>query len=106
MAALPVLAYVLFKNTPLFIGKSPSEESFPYVFHCLRGRMTHVFCIEPIVSQLVHNYLICREIVCTSVNGGVYSKKQSGLAQLIAVGSILEMSDRAYCKDVFFRTAA
>ena len=66
--------------------------------------MTHVFRVEPVVSEFVHNYLICREIVCRSWIGAyglVGTQQKCGFAELIAVCPVLEMSDGADSEDEF-----
>ena len=102
MTAASESADVLFKDLFLISREGPSEESFKDIFCSLRGRMAHVFGIETIVTQFVHNYLVCREIFCTVSNDGVDSQQQSCLAELISVRSVLEMTYGTHCEDVFF----
>ena len=66
--------------------------------------MTHVFRVEPVVSQFIHNYFVCREIVCfirMIPYGRIHTEKKGCLAELVAVSSVLEMSDRTDCEDEF-----
>ena len=77
--------------------------------------MAHIFCIEAVVAELVHNYLICREIVSShtfalwtvrqsrkSRHHLLNTQEESRLADLVAVCPVLEMADWADCKDKLF----
>ena len=91
-------------------GECPCEEAFADVLDGLLGRMAHVFSVEAVVTEFVHHDLVCREIVGTlvrvhaklfraSVQEIVDAQQEGSLADLVAVCSVLEMADRADCKD-------
>ena len=57
--------------------------------------MAHVLCIEPVVAQLVHHDFISREVVASFAPYLFYAKQEGGLAELIAMRSVLEVAYRA-----------
>ena len=63
VAAAAVFADLLLKTRVFIRVQSPSKEAFAYVIYSLLRRMTHVFCIETIVAELVHDDFICREVI-------------------------------------------
>lgn len=66
--------------------------------------MTHVFRIESVVAQFVIDDFIRREIIRPAVLEDIlYSKEKGGLAYLVAVCTVFEMSDRTDCEYEFFR---
>ena len=71
--------------------------------------MEHVIGIETVVAELVHHDFVGREIFAPVMEDGaepVSGKQQGGLADLIAVRPILEMSDRADSQDEAFSSDA
>ena len=56
--------YIFFKRLSFFGRKRPVQESFQDVTSGLRGRVAHILRIETGVSKLIHNYFICRKIIC------------------------------------------
>ena len=60
--------------------------------------MYHVFRIEPVVPQLVEHDFIRREIDASAWESAAelfFSKQECRLAELVAVGPVLEVTDRA-----------
>lgn len=59
-----VLADVLLQHFVLRGRKSPIQEALAYVVDSLFGGMTHVFCIEAIVTEFIHYDFVSWEVVC------------------------------------------
>ena len=109
MASMEGKLDVFLQDRQVGSRKGPSKETLSDIVHGLRGRMAHVFRIESVVAKLVHDDLVCREIVCNIERSHAQidrkpchklfnAKQQSGLADLVFMGSILEMTDRADCE--------
>lgn len=66
--------------------------------------MQHVLGIKTVVPEFVHDYFESREVVAGNVTpaDSVDSQKESGLAQLVFMGTVAEMSYRADCEDDTF----
>ena len=96
---------VFFKNLLLFRRKRPVKEALADITYCLKSRMTHVFSIESVVAKFIHHDFIGREIIGSHVfccvEYLICSHKKRGLADLIAMSTFFEMSERADCKDEF-----
>ena len=63
MTASLECSYLVFKCLFFLGGKSPVQKSFQDILSGLRCRMAHVFCIESVISKLIHNYFISRKII-------------------------------------------
>jgi hypothetical protein len=79
--------------------------------------MAHVLCVETVVAELVHHDFVCREIIGRMTWGYaqvhrkppekiVYAQKKGGLAYLVAVGPILEVTYRTDCEYELFLLAS
>ena len=101
---------ILLQHSVLGSREGPVQEALAYVVDCLTGRVAHVFSIEAIVTEFVHNDFISRKVVGeveriqaeidrTSFQELLDPEKQGGLADLIPMGSVLEVADRAYSED-------
>ena len=85
MASVPEGADILFQPFVLACRKCPIQETLSYISYSLLRRMTHVFRIEAVVSELVHNYLIGREIISPYLrNHAVDAKKKASLLEDLA----------------------
>ena len=106
------LAYLLLQEIMFGCWKCPVQETVADVADRLGGRMAHVLSVETVVAQLVHHDLICREIVgrvqvCRKILYEIlYPQEQGGLADLVPVCSVLEMTYRTDCEDELFAFAA
>ena len=87
-------------------GEGPIQEAFADIVHGLCGRMAHVFRVEAVVAKFVHYDLVCREVVSNvershaeigwqSGHEFFDAEQECGFADLVFMGSILEMTDRA-----------
>ena len=103
-------ADVLLQYSVLGGREGPVKEALAYVVDCLIGRVAHVFSIEAIVTKLVHYDFISGKVVGkvewlqaevdrTSFQKLLDPEKQGRLADLVAMGSVLEVADRAYGED-------
>lgn len=76
----------------LGLGEGPERESLPDVTGGLVGQMNHVRGVEPVISQLVHDYLIGWEIISSLRIGPdniVHGEQQRPFADLVVVGTVL-----------------
>ena len=76
--------------------------------------MAHIFGIETVVTQFVHHYFVCREVIrrIERIHAQVHGKschkvfdseQKGGFAYLVAVCAVLEMSDWADSEDDLLR---
>lgn len=101
------IADIVFQDGVFFMWQAPCKEPLPDVINCLLGRMTHVFCIEAVVSKFVHDYFVCREVVYGMLVSErsyefVNAEQQGRLAELVAVSPVLEMPYRTDREDELF----
>lgn len=101
MTSVPVGADVFFEPLLLVSRQCPFKETFTYVIYGLGRRMAHILCIETVVSQLIHHYLIRREVVTSGMCDVIDGQHQGGLADLVPVRPVLEVSYGAYCEYEF-----
>ena len=105
---------VFFEKRPFRLRECPVKETVAYISDCLVRRMAHVFSIEAVVAQFVHDDFICREIVCrimrihaevdrAAAKEIVDAEKKGGFADLIAVRPVFEMTYRADCEYYLLR---
>ena len=91
-------------------GEGPCEEPFADIIDCLLGRVAHVLGVEAVIAELVHHDFVCREIVGRvswvhaevrriSSEEVIDAKKKSGFADLVAMGSVLEVAYWADSED-------
>ena len=108
---------VFLENRMFRSGEGPAQEAFADIVDGLCGWMAHVFRVEAVVTKFVHDDLVCREIVryVEWSHAEIYRKscheffdaeQEGGLADLVFMGSILEMADRADREDELLAGAA
>lgn len=103
MQGPPVCLFHIPDFLPVLFRYDAVPEPFPDIVHCLQGRVQHVFRVEPVVSQLVHDYLVCGEIVAVPGVRAyfVHSQEECRLAELVAVRPVFQMPYRAYRENRF-----
>ena len=63
VAAATVFADLFLEAGAFVCIEGPSEEAFGDIIDSLLSGMAHVFCIEAVVTELVHDNLVSREVV-------------------------------------------
>ena len=76
-------------------------EAFPNVMHCLLGGMHHVLPVETVVAQLIQENFVGWEImrIIELLANLVDGKQQRGLAELVLMQAIFQMTQWRYGKD-------
>ena len=81
----------------LTLGNCPSHKPAPDVINRLGAGMDHVRGVKTVVPQLVHEYLVSREVVGSlrkSAGRLFYREKQDAFTELVPMCSVFEVTDR------------
>ena len=95
---------VFFQRRSFVFRQCEIAEPLPDIVHGLGRGMKHILGIEAVVPQLVHHYLVAREIHASFREGltqGLCRHQENAFAYLVAVGPVLEMAYRAHRKNEF-----